>query len=95
MAKQQMKVKKVPERKCLGCQTSKPKQELLRIVRTPDGAVSIDPSGKKSGRGCYICKELSCLKKAAKAKRIERSLDCPIPEEIYLAMEKELTELDR
>ena len=64
------KVKKIPQRKCLGCMQSFPKKELIRVVRTPEGEVEIDLTGKKSGRGAYICKNEACLKKAIKAKRL-------------------------
>ena len=84
--------KKIPERRCSGCGQSFPKKELLRVVRAPDGSVSLDFTGKKSGCGAYVCRNVSCFKKARKAKRIERSLECEIPEEIYDAMESELTE---
>ena len=84
------KVKKVPERRCLGCMTSFPKNTLIRVVRTPEGEVVIDPSGKKSGRGAYVCKSLSCFEAARKARRFERSLSCKIPEEVYEQMKKEL-----
>ncbi len=85
-------IKKIPERRCSGCGQSFPKKELLRVVRAPDGSVSLDFTGKKSGRGAYVCRNVSCFKKARKAKRIERSLECEIPEEIYDAMESELAE---
>ncbi len=87
-----MKQKKIPLRKCLGCGEQKPKQELVRVVKSPDGEILLDLTGKKSGRGAYICADVSCLKKAKKAKRIERAFECSIPEEIYASMEKELTE---
>lgn len=89
---QTLQKKKIPERKCSGCGQSKPKTELLRVVRAPDGSVSLDFTGKKSGRGAYVCRSVGCFKKARKAKRIERSLECEIPEEVYNAMERELTE---
>ena len=84
--------KKQPERQCLGCNEHKPKRELMRVVRTPEGRVTLDFTGKKSGRGAYVCRSVQCFKKARKAKRIERSLDCEIPEEVYDALERELTE---
>lgn len=84
--------KKTPERKCLGCSTSKPKNELARIVRTPDGAVCLDLTGKKSGRGAYVCKQADCLKKCRKRRCLERSLEVEIPDEVYDALEKELSE---
>lgn len=76
------KVKKVPLRMCIGCQQMKPKRELTRVVRTPQDIVEIDPSGKKSGRGAYICPNADCLLKAVKGKRLERSLECPISSDI-------------
>ena len=82
--------KKIPERKCLGCNESKPKKELLRVVRDPEGNVSLDFTGKKSGRGAYICRSIQCFKKARKSKRIERNLDCVIPEDVFDALEAEL-----
>ena len=84
------KKRKLPERKCLGCGESKPKSELARVVRAPDGSVSLDLTGRKSGRGAYVCKDVECLKKCRKAKRIERSLEVEIPENVWDALEKEL-----
>ena len=86
------KMRKIPERQCLGCNEHKPKAELIRVVRSPEGEISLDTRGKKSGRGAYICHDVKCLNKARKSKRIERALDCTIPEEIYDAMEAELSE---
>lgn len=82
--------KKVPLRKCLGCMSSFPKKELVRVVKTPEGEVVIDLSGKKSGRGAYICKSSACLKKAIKSKRIQNNLETEIPEGVILDLEKEL-----
>ena len=82
--------KKVPLRKCLGCMSSFPKKDLVRVLKTPDGEVIVDLTGKKSGRGAYICKDTTCLKKAIKSKRIQSNLEIEIPEEIYLELEKEL-----
>ncbi len=84
--------KKIPERKCLGCGESRPKSELARVVRSPDGVVSLDLTGKKSGRGAYVCKSAECLKKCRKRKAIERNLDVTIPDELYLDLERELAE---
>ena len=84
--------KKIPERQCLGCNEHKPKSELLRVVRTPDGSVCLDFKGKLNGRGAYICHDVDCLKKARRAKRIERNLECEIPSSVYDEMEKELSE---
>ncbi|MBO4979279.1 MAG: YlxR family protein [Clostridia bacterium] len=86
----EQKKRKIPERRCLGCNEHKPKAELLRVVRTPEGTVALDFKGKMNGRGAYICKDLGCLKKARKSGRIEKSLECTIPEEVYDTMEKEL-----
>lgn len=86
----EQKVKKIPMRQCLGCNEHKPKSELLRVVKSPDGEISLDFKGKKSGRGAYICHDLKCLKRARKSKRIDRNLDTVIPEEVYDAMEQEL-----
>ncbi len=96
-----MKQKKVPLRKCTGCGEMKPKRELIRIVKAPDvkdddgnvvagGEISLDLTGKKSGRGAYVCKNTECFEKARKARRFERSLSCKIPEEVYDKLKKEL-----
>ena len=77
-------------RQCMGCNQHKPKQELLRVVRDPEGNISLDFTGKKSGRGAYLCFDVACLKKARKSKRIDRVLDCEIPSDVYDAMEEEL-----
>lgn len=87
------KTKKVPERKCMGCGEKKPKKELLRVVRTPEGEICIDDKGKLSGRGVYICPSLACLEKAKKAKRFEKSLETAIPEEVYASLSRRLAEL--
>ena len=85
------KVKKIPIRKCIGCMESFPKKELIRVVRTPEGEVCVDLTGKKSGRGAYICKSQSCLKKAIKSKRIQTNLEIELTEEITETLTKELT----
>lgn len=84
------KAKKIPMRQCLGCNEHFPKKELLRVVRDPAGGVSLDFTGKKSGRGAYICKSSACLAKAEKTGRLARNLACEIPTEIYAAMREEL-----
>ncbi len=76
------KGKKIPQRKCVGCQEMKNKKELLRIIRTPDGDVDIDLTGKKSGRGVYICRNPLCLEAALKGKRLEKALEHVIPPEV-------------
>lgn len=85
-----MKQRKLPLRKCLGCGEVKDKRELIRVVKSPDGEISLDLTGKKAGRGAYICADASCLSKARKAKRIDRAFDCTVPDEVYEAMEREL-----
>ena len=75
--------KKIPQRQCMGCRERKAKREMIRVVRMTDGNVSLDFSGKLNGRGAYICPNPECLKKAQKAKSLERSLEVPIPEEVY------------
>ena len=90
MHNQDQPKKKIPERKCVGCNESKPKTELIRVVRSPEGVISLDFTGKKSGRGAYICKNINCLRKARKAKRIERALECEIPNDVYDAIEAEM-----
>ena len=87
--KQQVK-KKIPERRCVGCQGTFPKKELLRVVRSPEGVISIDFTGKKSGRGAYICQNETCFKKARKTGILHRTLECEISEEIYAELEKEI-----
>ncbi len=86
----EQKKKKIPERQCLGCNQHFPKAQLLRVVRGPDGTVSLDFTGKKSGRGAYVCKNVTCLKKAQKTRRLARNLECEIPDEVMAALEAEL-----
>ena len=85
------KVKKIPARRCTGCGQSFPKKDLIRVVRSPEGEVSLDFTGKKSGRGAYVCKNAQCFKKARKANRFKVNLDCEIPEELLQALEEEIT----
>ena len=85
-----MAEKKIPLRKCLGCGEMKPKKELIRAVKAPDGEISLDLTGKKSGRGAYICADKVCFQKARKAKRFDKALDTTIPDSVYNAMENEL-----
>ncbi|MBC5629269.1 YlxR family protein [Clostridium sp. NSJ-6] len=85
-----MKVKKIPLRMCTGCMEMKPKKELIRVVKSPEGEVSVDLTGKKSGRGAYVCKNAECLEKAFKAKRLSRNLDVVIDEEIYNRLRNEI-----
>lgn len=82
--------KKIPMRQCLGCREMKPKRELIRAVRSPEGNISLDFKGKASGRGAYVCPNPQCLKKAIKAKALERAFSMQIPPEIYEALEREM-----
>lgn len=84
-------VKKIPQRRCVGCGEHFPKSSLIRVLRTPEGEIVLDETGKKSGRGAYICKSASCLKKAMKSKRLDTSLECKIPEDVYNKLEEELS----
>ena len=79
-------------RMCLGCGEMKPKKELIRAVKSPEGEISLDLTGKKPGRGAYICRDINCLKLARKAKRFEKSFECRISDEVYDTMERELNE---
>ena len=79
----------------MGCNEKKPKKELIRIVRTPEGEICVDDKGKQSGRGVYICPRTSCLEKAKKAKRLERSLETVIPEAIYESLAEKLAESEK
>lgn len=81
-----MKRRHVPMRMCVGCQEMKPKRELVRIVRTPEGEVLVDPTGKKSGRGAYVCPDESCLEKAVKARRLEKALGKEVSPEVVEAV---------
>ena len=85
-----MKEKKLPLRMCTGCSEHKPKKELVRVVRSPEGEISLDLTGKQSGRGAYLCKNPECLQQARKAKRLERSFACKIPEALYDRLEEEM-----
>lgn len=87
-----MKTKKVPMRMCLGCNEMKPKKELIRVVRSPEGEISLDFKGKAPGRGAYICHSSECLAKARKARRLEKSFSCKIEESVYEVMLNELGE---
>ena len=86
--------KKIPMRQCVGCREMKPKRELIRIIRTSEDEIYLDATGKKNGRGAYICKSKECLAQAMKSRGLERSLKMAIPQEIYLDFEKEMGEID-
>ncbi|MBP1561364.1 MAG: YlxR family protein [Oscillospiraceae bacterium] len=85
-------VRKIPMRMCLGCGEMKPKKELIRAVKSPEGDISLDLTGKKSGRGAYICRSAECFKKARKTRRFEKAFSCQISDEVYNNMEKELSD---
>ena len=85
-------VKKIPMRMSLGCNEMKPKKELIRVVRSPEGEISLDTTGKKSGRGAYVCPNAECLRLARKSRKLEKSFSCRISDEVYDNMERELNE---
>jgi hypothetical protein len=82
--------RKIPLRMCAGCGEMKPKKEMVRVVRSPQGEILLDLTGKKPGRGAYVCRNPSCLKAARKAHRFEKAFSCKIPDEVYDRMEEEL-----
>ena len=82
--------KKIPMRQCMGCRERKAKRDMIRVVRTTEGAVSLDFSGKLNGRGAYVCPQLECLKKAIRSKSLDRSLETAIPQQVYDRLEKEM-----
>lgn len=81
------KVKKIPQRQCVGCRIKRDKRDLLRIVKTPEGEIVLDATGKKSGRGVYVCPDPECLRKARKSRGLERALETTIPAEVYDGLE--------
>lgn len=89
-----MKNRKIPMRSCVGCQVSKNKNELIRIIKTPDGEVAVDATGKKNGRGAYICPSSGCLAKARKTKALSRSLGIEIPEDVFADLERKMLEFE-
>ncbi|MCI1931506.1 MAG: YlxR family protein [Clostridia bacterium] len=89
-----MKTKRIPLRKCTGCQEMKDKRQLIRIVRSDEGEYSLDFTGKKPGRGAYICPNLECLEKAQKSKGLERSFKSPVPQDVYEKLRKELSDAE-
>ena len=90
-----MAQKKIPARQCIGCMTSRPKKELVRVVRAPSGEISIDPVGKKPGRGAYLCPDPACLAKAKKKKALERCFEQPVPAQVYDALAAQLADVDQ
>lgn len=85
-----MKSAKIPMRMCLGCNEMKPKKELMRVVKSPEGEISLDFTGKKNGRGAYVCRSEECFNKARKARRFEKSFSCRIDDDVYEVMTVEL-----
>lgn len=90
-----MAVKKIPLRKCIGCGEMKEKKAMIRVIKTPEDEIMIDATGKKNGRGAYICPSSACLSKAIKSKGLERSFKMSIPKEVYEQLTKEMEEIDR
>ena len=88
-----MKPKKIPMRMCVGCREMKEKRELIRVVRSPEGEVSLDPTGKKSGRGAYVCRNPECLKRAIKQRQLERQLEVTLTESVSDSLRAELERL--
>ena len=86
------KPRKIPQRQCVGCRTMKDKKALIRVVRSPEGEVSLDFHGKKPGRGAYVCPDPDCLKKARKSRALERAFETEIPAQVYDQMEAEMEE---
>ena len=87
---QQQKQKKIPVRRCVGCNAQRPKRELVRVVRSPEGEISIDLRGKAPGRGAYLCRSSECLKRAVKSRALERALSVPVPEDVWARLTAEL-----
>ena len=88
-----MKPKKIPMRMCVGCREMKPKRELIRVVRSPEGEVSMDPVGKKPGRGAYVCRNTECLKRAIKQRQLERQLEVQLTAEVTAALQAAMKNL--
>ena len=85
--------KKIPMRQCVGCREMKPKKELIRVVRSPEGAVSLDFKGKLPGRGAYVCPDAECLKRAKRSNALERAFSAPLPEDVWQALEAQRKEV--
>ena len=84
------KVRKVPQRQCVGCREMKNKKDLIRVVRSPEGEISLDFKGKKPGRGAYVCPDAACLKRARKSRALERAFETAIPAEVYGQLEQQM-----
>ena len=90
-----MSVKKIPLRQCIGCGEMKSKKEMIRVIKTAEGEILLDATGRKNGRGAYLCPSMGCFKKAVKGRGLERSFKMAIPREVYETLEKEMEEIDR
>ncbi len=90
-----MSVKKIPLRQCIGCGEMKSKKEMIRVIKTAEDQILLDATGRKNGRGAYLCPSMECFKKAVKGKGLERSFKMAIPREVYETLEKEMEEIDR
>lgn len=88
-----MSTKKFPQRQCIGCGEMKHKKEMIRILKSPEGEFSLDATGRKNGRGAYLCPSMDCLKKAIKSKGLERSFKMAIPKAVYETLEREMEQL--
>ena len=87
--------KKIPMRRCTGCGEMKSKKKMIRVIRTAEGEILLDATGKKNGRGAYLCFSAECLEKAVKSRGLERSLKTPVPQEVYENLKKELEQIDQ
>ena len=87
------KQRKIPQRQCVGCRTMKDKKALIRVVKTPEGEIVLDITGKKSGRGAYVCPEAECLKKARKSRALERAFELAIPDDVYDALQAQMEQV--
>ena len=90
-----MSMKKVPLRQCIGCQEMKSKKEMIRVIKTAEDEIMLDATGRKNGRGAYLCPSMECFKQAVKSKGLERSFKMAIPKEVYETLEKEMEELGK
>lgn len=90
-----MSVKKIPLRQCIGCGEMKSKKEMIRVTKTAENQILLDATGRKNGRGAYLCPSMECFKKAVKGRGLERSFKMAIPREVYETLEKEMEEIDR
>ena len=88
-----MSIKKVPLRQCIGCGEMKHKREMIRVLKTAEGEITLDATGRKNGRGAYVCPSMDCLKKAIKSRGLERSFKVAIPKEVYETLEREMEQL--